>query len=180
LIAAAYDFAGVRRVVDVGGGHGALLPSILAANPEMQGVVFDLENCREGAMRLLEKTRLAARCEFVAGSFFESVPPGADAYLIKSVIHDWDDERSIAILRTCAAALGGDAKILIIEVVVPQRLTGTPIDAMIAGTDLNMLVMTGGRERTEREYRELAAAAGLRIARIVPTLAAMSVIELRR
>src|SRR5262249_11869571 len=106
-IATGYDFSGIRTLVDVGGGYGALLPPILAAHPEMRGVVFDLPHCRDGALRLLDETCLAGRCEFVGGSFFEGVAPaGADAYIMKSVIHDWNDERSVAILRNIRAAMG--------------------------------------------------------------------------
>ena len=176
-IAAAYDFSGIRTIVDVGGGYGALLPPILTANPEMRGTVVDLAPCREGALRLFEKTHIAGRCEFVAQDMFESVPAGADAYIIKSVIHDWDDEKSVAILRNCRKAMREGSRLLIVEVIVPDRPGTSSLDHMIAGTDLNMLVVTGGRERTESEYRALVDAAGLTVARIVPTPAAMSVIE---
>jgi hypothetical protein len=176
-VAESYDFSGIRTIVDVGGGYGALLPPILAANPEMRGTVVDLPPCREGALRLFEKTHIAGRCEFVAQDIFESVPAGADAYIIKSVIHDWDDERSVAILRNCRAAMGGSSRVLVVEVIVPDRPGTSPLDHMIAGTDLNMLVVTGGRERTEAEYRALLEAARLRVTRVVATPTAMSVIE---
>ena len=170
-----YDFAWVSHVVDVGGGYGQLLPPILAANPAVRATVFDLPDCRAGALRLFEKTGLAERMSFVAGDMFEGVPPGADLYLLKSVIHDWDDERSIAILRSCRAAMGANARLLILEWLMPERVS--PSDQMIVGTDLNMLVMVGGRERTDADYRALASAAGLEVARIVPTPAGMSIIE---
>ena len=178
-VAASYDFSGIRTIVDVGGGYGALLPPILAANPEMRGIVVDMPGCREGAQRLFEQTHIAARCEFVAQDMFEAVPGGADAYIIKSVIHDWDDERSVAILRTCRSAMRASARLLIVEVVVPDRPGTSPLDQMIASTDLNMMVVTGGKERTESQYRALLDAAGFTLARIVPTPAAMSVIEAR-
>ena len=178
-VAAAYDFSGIRTIVDVGGGYGALLPPILKANPEMRGTVVDLSLCRDGALRLFEKAGIADRCEFRAADIFEAVPPGADAYIIKSVIHDWDDEKSVAILRNCRAAMREGSRLLIVEVIVPDRPGTSPLDHMIAGTDLNMLVVTGGRERTESEYRALVDAAGLTVARIVPTPAAMSVIDAR-
>src|SRR5262249_34429442 len=165
--------------VDVGGGYGALLPPILAANPEMRGIVVDMPGCREGAQRLFEQTHIAARCEFVAQDMFEAVPAGADAYIIKSVIHDWDDERSVAILRTCRSAMRASARLLIVDVVVPDRPGTSRLDQMIASTDLNMMVVTGGKERTESQYRALLDAAGFTLARIVPTPAAMSVIEAR-
>lgn len=176
-IAAAYDFAAARTVVDVGGGHGALLAGILQQYPHLHGRVFDLGHCAAGAAALATAAGIAGRCAFSAGSFFESVPSGGDVYLLKSVIHDWNDERSIAILGACRAALRDDARLLIVEIVVPARPGASPLDQMIAGTDLNMLVMTGGRERTEAQYRDLCAAAGLRIARILPTATAFSLLE---
>ncbi len=180
-IAIGYDFGGIATLVDVGGGHGALLPPILKAHPELRAVVFDQAGCREGACRLFEKTGLRERCEFVAGSFFETVSPaGADAYLVKSVLHDWDDARAVAILRTIRAAMGERSRLLVVEPIVPQRPGASPFDAMIASTDLNMLIVTGGKERTEAEFRALLAAAGLSVTRVAATPAAMSVIEAYR
>lgn len=176
-IAAAYDFGSLRSVVDVGGGHGALVVGILQRHPPLRGSVYDLPHCAPGAAAVAQEAGVAERCGFIAGDFFTSVPDGADAYLLKSVIHDWNDERATAILRACRAALRDGARLLIVEIVVPARPGTTPLDQMIAGTDLNMLVMTGGRERTEAQYRALCAAAGLRIARILPTATAFSVIE---
>src|SRR5215475_12068528 len=180
----AYDFSGIHRLVDVGGGYGVLLAAILEAYPEMQGKVFDLQHCQEGATRLFAERGVAGRAEFVAGSFFDSVPSGADAYILKSVIHDWDDEQSLTIFKNCCAAMPerperkDGARLLLIEPTVPERVGSSSHDGVIVGSDLNMLVMTGGRERTEAEFRELLEASGLRIARIVtapPT--AFSVIE---
>jgi O-methyltransferase domain/Dimerisation domain len=180
-IAMSYDFAGIRTLVDVGGGHGALLPPILKTHPAMRAVVFDLPSCRDGALRLFDKTGLGDRCEFVGGSFFESVSPaGADAYIVKSVVHDWDDEHGTAILRAIRAAMGADSRLLVVESIVPDRPGTSPYDAMIASTDLNMLIVTGGKERTAAEFRGLLDAAGLSVTRIVRTPAAMSVIEARR
>lgn len=177
-IAAGYDFSAVRTVVDVGGGHGALLAAVLAANPHLRGTVFDLAHCAEGAASLAGEAGVGDRCGFATGSFFESVPAGADLYLMKSVIHDWNDERSTAILRAGRTALRPGARLVVVEVVVPDRAGTSPLDQMIAGTDLNMLVMTGGSERTEAQYRDLCAAAGLRITRILPTATAFSLIEI--
>jgi hypothetical protein len=174
----AYDFSGVRSLVDVGGGYGVLLAAILKAYPEMRGKDFDLPHCQEGATRLLAEGGVDGRAEFVAGSFFESVPAGADAYILKSVIHDWDDERSLAIFKNCREAMKNGARLLIIEPTVPERVGSSSHDGVIIGSDLNMLVMAGGRERTEAEFRGLLEASGLRIERIVtapPT--AFSVIE---
>jgi len=173
-----YDFSGVRSLVDVGGGYGVLLAAILASQPETRGKVFDLPHCQEGATRLLEESGVAGRAEFVGGNFFESVPAGADVYILKSVIHDWDDEQSLNIFGNCRAAMNGAARLLVIEPTVPERVGSSSHDGVIVGSDLNMLVMSGGRERTEAEFRALLEASGLRIARIVtapPT--AFSVIE---
>jgi len=164
--------------VDVGGGYGVLLAAILKAYPEMRGKDFDLPHCQEGATRLLAEGGVDGRAEFVAGSFFESVPAGADAYILKSVIHDWDDERSLVIFKNCREAMKNGARLLIIEPTIPERVGSSSHDGVIIGSDLNMLVMAGGRERTEAEFRALLEASGLRITRIVtapPT--AFSVIE---
>ena len=179
-IAKAYDFSGLRRVVDVGGGHGALLPAILAANDGMSGVVFDLPYCRDGAEAFLRAQGVADRCRFEAGDFFESVPAGADAYLIKSVLHDWDDERSRPLLARIRDAMRDDSPLLVIEVLAPERLTGSPFDSIVVGSDLNMMLMTGGKERTEAEYRALLASAGLRVTRVLGTGTSMGILEARR
>lgn len=175
VLPGSYDFSAARLVCDVGGGFGALLPPLLHAHPELRGLVFDLARCADGSRELMTREGLADRCAFQAGSFFESIPSGADVYLIKSVIHDWDDERSRTILTRCREAMRGDAVLLVLEWIVPDRVG--PADASIVGTDLNMLVMVGGQERTESEYRELIASAGLRVTRVIPTPAAMSLIE---
>jgi hypothetical protein len=177
-VALAYDFSGMRSIVDVGGGRGALLPPILRANPVMTGTVFDLVGCREGAVRVFEKTKIADRAEFVAGDFFEdALPPHADAYALKSVLHDWDDERCIAILQACRTAMRDRSRLLVIELIVPERPGSSDEDQGIVQNDLNMLVATGGRERTELEYGRLLDAASLRISRVIPTLAPLSVTE---
>ena len=175
VLPAAYDFRGARTVVDVGGGFGGLLPPLLRANPTLSGVVYDLPRCADGARALLEREGLAARCRFEGGDFFVSVPGGADVYLLKSVIHDWNDLRARAILERCRDALAGDAKLLVLEWPIAER--ATPADVGIAGVDLNMLVAVGGVERTLEEYRALLASAGLRVTRILPTPAGMHVIE---
>ena len=172
---ASYDFSAKRLVCDVGGGFGALLPPLLHAHPELRGLVFDLPRCAEGSRELMAAEGLADRCTFQPGDFFASVPRGADVYLIKSVIHDWNDERSRTILTRCREAMSAGAVLLVLEWIVPDRVG--PADAGIVGTDLNMLVMVGGQERTGSEYRELLASAGLRVTRVIPTPAAMSLIE---
>ena len=180
----AHDFSYARSLVDVGGGYGVLLGTILANNPGASGKVFDLPHCREGALRLMAESGVADRAEFVEGNFFESVPAGADAYLLKSVIHDWDDEKSLTIFKNCREAMSqhpagkNKSRLLLIEPTVPERLESSSHDGVIVGSDLNMLVMTGGRERTEAEFRSLLDAAGLRIERIVAAPpSAFSVIE---
>jgi O-methyltransferase/methyltransferase family protein len=179
-VAVSYDFSRFRTIVDVGGGYGALLPPILKANPGLHGMVFDLPRCRDGFRALATKLGLADRYEFVGGDFFADPLPAADAYIIKSVIHDWDDERSVAILRNIRAAMAPESRLLVVEPIVPDRPGSTPFDAMMAHTDLNMLVVTGGRERTEADFRGLIEKAGLEVTRIVPTPATMSIIEARR
>jgi hypothetical protein len=157
-ILAAYDFGRFGTVVDVGGGTGTLLASILKAHPVTRGILFDQAHVVAGAESVLHAAGVADRCEIAAGSFFENVPEGGDAYTLKSIIHDWEDEESVAILRACRAAMGPDAAVLVIE-----RDLGPPNENAAAKiSDLNMLVMPGGRERTEEEYEQLFARAGLR------------------
>ncbi len=176
-VAAAYDFASLRSVVDVGGGTGALLIGILKAHPHLRGTVFDQPSVAERARRRIAESGLAERCDAVGGSFFEGVPAGADAYLVKHVIHDWDDERAIRILRHCRAVLPDGGKVLIVEGLYPPRIDASPLARGAAANDVNMLVNTGGRQRSEPEFRALYAASGLTLARIVPTQAGVSVIE---
>jgi hypothetical protein len=155
----AYDFSRFGTVVDVGGGRGALLAGLLAAYPAMRGVLFDLPHVVAG-------TELAGhpRCRIAGGSFFESVPVGGDAYVLRAVLHDWDDDRATAILRTCRAAMGDGAVVLIVE-----RDLGGPNEAPQSKlSDLNMFVGPGGRERTLDEYEQLLVAAGLRLADTTP------------
>ncbi len=176
-VAAAYDFSSMRKVIDLGGGQGALLAGILRAYPELRGAVFDLPRLAEGARREIAAAGLADRCEFVGGDFFEAVPAGADAYVLKHVIHDWDDAKATRILRTCRAAMGPEAKLLIVEGVYPPRIDGSLESEGAARNDVNMMVCTGGRQRSEAEFRELYEAAGLRLTRIVATMGMVCVIE---
>ena len=145
-IVGAYDFSSSRKVVDVGGGNGSLLTAILNANAHLRGVLFDVPHVVEAARRGIEYTGLLERCEIVGGDFFKSVP-AADTCLLRWIIHDWDDEQSVAILKNCREAITADGKVLIVEAVLqPGRAT-----SFSKFGDLNMLVMTGGRERTEAE-----------------------------
>ena len=169
-----YDFSGIGVLVDVGGGHGALLAAILAANPALRGILFDQPHVVAGAGPLLERAGVADRCEIVGGSFFEAVPGGADAYLLKSVVHDWDDASAIEILRKCRAAMADAARrLLLVEFVVGPGNEPDPAKFM----DLNMLVMLGGRERTADDFGRLYAEAGFRLTDVIPTGSPYHVIE---
>ena len=170
---AAYRFEGIKTIMDVGGGHGGLITSILERNPAMRGILFDSPQVVEGAQPKLEAAGITDRCQTVGGNFFESVPSGADAITMKWIIHDWNDQQAIAIMKNCARALPENGKLILVEAVVP------PGDEMHFAKfiDLNMLVMTGGKERTEEEFRQLYEASGFELGRIVPTESPFSVIE---
>lgn len=173
-ILAAFDFSGAGQVVDVGGGRGALLASILDTNPRVRGVLFDRPPVVEVARDLLNRAGVADRCTLIAGDFFEAaLPEGGDVYVLKSVLHDWDDARSIAILQRCREAMGPDSRLVVVERLVPDGRG--PSEAKLF--DINMLVVTGGLERTEAEYRRIFEAAGFELARSVPTRAPVSIIE---
>jgi hypothetical protein len=173
----ALDFAGTGVVVDIGGGTGELLAAILAADHGLRGVLFDLANVVDRAMPVLSK--VADRCTIERGSFFEHVPPNGDTYLLKHVLHDWDDDRVDAILRCCRLGMPAQSRLIIIERRLPDLAEP---EAYAEGflTDLEMLVMTsGGRERTETEFRGLLANAGFELQRIVPTASPLSLFEAR-
>jgi ubiquinone/menaquinone biosynthesis C-methylase UbiE len=172
-IHAAYDFAGINTIVDVGGGHGGLITSILKKNPSMRGILFDAPQVIEGAKSALAESGVGDRCQFVSGDFFKSVPEGGDAIVMKWIIHDWNDEQSVSIMKNCRRALPEGGKLILIEAVVPA--TSEPHFSKFI--DLNMLVMTGGRERTEEEFHALYEASGFKLARIVPSESPFSVIE---
>ena len=172
-IAAAYDFSGLRTIVDAGGGHGSLLAAILRANPGLRGVLFDRPQVVAEARHRLDAAGLEGRWEAVAGDFFDAVPAGGDAYLLKRVIHDWDDERAVAILRNCQRAMSEGGRLLVIELVIPPG--NDPSFSKLF--DLLMLVQSGGQERTEAEYRTLLDAAGSAPTAATPTRALVSVAE---
>ncbi len=173
-VPSAYDFSSFRTIVDVGGGFGVLLAAILRANPSLRGILFEAPPAVEGAKMHIEAAGLAARCEVVGGDFFEAVPDGADACILKSVIHDWDDERSLAILKNCHRALSPGGKLLLVEVLLPERIEPSPINQFVAELDLNMLLGPGGRERTQAEFAALFAAAGFKLTRIFPLEATLA------
>ena len=162
----AYDFTGVETLIDIAGGHGRLLSGVLEAYPSMRGVLFDLPHVLEGASRV-------GRCEYVSGDFFVSVPSGGDAYIMKHIIHDWDDERAVKILRNIKNAMKPNARVLLVEAVIANG-NNQDFGKLL---DLEMLVSPGGKERTAAEYEELFSRAGLRLTRIVPTKSPYSVIE---
>ncbi len=176
--AKAYAFFGRGRVVDVGGGQGRVLASILKAHPSLSGVLFDLPRVVEGAPALLATEGVAGRCEAVGGDMFVSVPLGGDVYVLSNVIHDWDDEHSIKVLQTCRRVMTPSAKLLIIDRVMPERIEPNPTVQGYVLLDLRMMVSTvGGRERTAEEFKSLLSAASLQLARIIQTPAPVSLIE---
>jgi len=176
-VVTAYDFSRFSKIVDVGGGNGTLLLSILQANPQMSGVLFDLPYVVEDARKHIAATDLTGRCEVVAGDFFASVPSGGDAYILKNIIHGWDDEHALKILQNCHRAMAENGKLLLVEGVIPPG--NEPFRGKLV--DLHMLVIAGGGgcERTEAEYRALFAAAGFTLTNVVPlqSLLGFSVIE---
>src|SRR5829696_3409780 len=172
-IAAAHDFSRYRRIVDVGGGHGALLAAVLDRYPGPFGLLFDLPDVVETAHGAIDKHIAARRIEKVAGDFSEAVPAGADAYLLKWIVHDWDDEAAVRILTNCRTAMAPAGKVLLVEVVIPKDTVGPDATRL----DTTMLVFTGSRERTEGEYRELLHRAGLTLVKIAPTASPFSILE---
>lgn len=177
IVVSTYDFASKVRVVDVGGGQGRLMAEILRANVKAHGVLLDLPTVVAGAQSLLAESGVADRCEVTGGDIFAAVPTGGDLYVLKSVVHDWSDDRAIAILANCRRAMAEGARLLLVERVLPERIEPTNEVRSLVLSDLNMLVRNGGRERTERELRELLGAAGLQLERIVPTGTPFSLVE---
>jgi SAM-dependent methyltransferase len=170
----AYDFSEIRTLVDVGGGHGLLLATILKTSTEMRGILFDLPHAAAGASELLQREGVAERCAVVPGDFFQSIPGGGDAYLMKLILDNFDDDRSSQLLGNCSRVMRPGAKLLVIDRVIPAG-----DDADIGKfTDLEMLVLTpGGRERTEAEFRQLYEEAGLELARVIPTRSLKCIVE---
>jgi hypothetical protein len=176
-VVAACDFTGYSTVVDVGGGHGALAAAIAEASPETTVILLDQPSVVAGARQYLRDRGVAERCTCVAGDFFAAIPEGGSAYVLKDVIHDWDDERTGVILRNCRRAMlrhpAGAARLLLVEKVIPRG------NAPFAGklTDITMLLVAGGRERTAEEYHALLADAGFTVTRIIPTRSPASIVE---
>ena len=168
-----YDFGQFKTVVDVGGGEGRLVRSVLFAFPGLSGILYDLPPVIERARPRIEADGLASRCRMVAGNFFESVPSGAGACMLKQVLHDWQDDKAVQILANCREALPAGGKVLIIEAIVPE--SEEPSVAKLS--DIEMLVITGGRERTLREYEDLLERAGLRFLRAYETRSPFTILE---
>ncbi len=158
----AYDFGDISHLMDVGGGSGELIGAITREYPHISGTVFDLPRCADAANKHLQRLGVEDRARFIPGDFFESVPSVADAIILKSVIHDWNDERSSIILRNCRKALPEKATLLLVERVMPEQPTASAADKANAMSDLNMLRGPGGCERTERQYRLLLEQSGFR------------------
>jgi SAM-dependent methyltransferase len=168
-VLSAYNFSGISTLMDVGGGLGELMSAILREYPQMRGIVFDLPHCAEGARKNLADAGVGNRCEFIEGSFFESVPTGADAIVMKSIIHDWNDERCVRILQNCHRALSPGARLMLIDKVMPENLEPGARDLFVVLDDLNMLRGPGGCERTPSEFRAVLEKGGFNMHRVVPT-----------
>ena len=173
-VCAAYDFTGCGTVVDVGGGRGRLLTDILTAYPTLRGILYDRPSVVEAAGPELASGEYGKRCQVVGGDFFANVPAGGDLYMLKHIIHDWDDARSAIILRNCREAMAAGGRVLVVEGVMPPGNVASNSKLW----DVVMLALTpGGRERTEEEYAELFGQAGLCLSRVVPTNAVVSIVE---
>lgn len=165
LVAEACDLSGARLVVDVGGGRGRLIATLLAQNPHLRGILFDQPHVIDSARETLAEAGVAGRCGLAGGSFFESVPADGDVYVLRNIIHDWKDDPAVAILATCRRAIKADARLLLVERELPDDPRQAP---MVHHADLEMLVNVGGQERTTDEYAALMKRNGLELARTIP------------
>jgi hypothetical protein len=161
----AYDFSRYSHLTDIGGGDGTLIREILSRNPHLRATLFDRPDVVEEARNQMRMAGLEDRVDFVGGSFFDSVPYGADVFVLKSIVHDWGDEDAVRILKRCRDAMGSRTHLLLVERILPERATPDALEEYMM--DLNMLVKTGGRERMEGEYRQLLRAAGLQVQQVV-------------
>lgn len=168
-----YDFSGINKLIDVGGGYGALMAEILTAYPSLKGIVADLPSVVQGAKKMIKDRGIEDRCEAVECDFFKGIPTGSDAYLLSNILHDWSDEQCKIILKNCHKAMKPKFKLLIVEMIVPPG--NEPSVAKLL--DLEMLVLSGGRERTQTEFKELLKSAGFELSRIIPTKESICVIE---
>ncbi|MFG0332167.1 MAG: methyltransferase, partial [Maioricimonas sp. JB049] len=168
-----YDFPDTQTLIDVGGGNGSKLAAILQKHPHLQGILYDLPHVVERARPHIEAAGLSDRCQLIGGDFFQHVPSGADTCLMRHIIHDWDDEKSTTILKNCHAALPEGGRLLVVETVI---LPGNaPCGAKFL--DLTMMLIPGGKERTEEEYRTLYEAAGFELTRVIPTAGELNLVE---
>lgn len=175
-LARVHDFGRYSRVLDVGGGYGGALIGLLQRYPGMHGNVFDLPYLAKDSSAYLSRAGVADRARFIAGDFFESVPAGYDCYLLKFIVHDWDDSDAVQILQRCSAAAGDRGQVILLERILPERLEENAAHQAIMETDLAMMT-TGGKERTEAEYRKLLASAGLRVTTVTATASPCSLIH---
>ncbi len=175
-VLASYSFSGARKVVDVGGSHGAFVAAVLQRETTATGVLFDRPEVVEGAGATLQAAGVAHRVERVAGDFFQSVPAGGDVYLLKHILHDWSDDECVQILGRVRDAMTPDARVVVAEMLIDDK--GPPSPAPLL--DLNMLVMLSGRERTAQEFGGLFASAGLKLHGVTPTHSPVAVLEARR
>ena len=177
-IARAYDFGRFATLVDVGGAHGHLLATILRRHKKLRGVLYDQPQVVAAAAKsgFLASPGLARRCEIEGGDFFESVPEGAGGYLMKYILHDWDDDAALKVLRNCRSVMAPSGRVLVVDHVIP------PGNAANWGKllDINMMVVPGGKERTKTEFRDLFQRAGLKLTRVVPTATPLSILEAAR
>ncbi len=176
-LARVVDFSAARNVVDIGGGYGELLSAILSAHPHLRGILFDLPHAMCGAAARAGQAGVSDRFELASGSFFEAIPPGADMYLLKSILHNWNDAQCGVILQQCRRAMPDGARLIVVERMMPQRLSASAHDRAVARSDLNMLVGLAGRERTMDEFASLLADAGLRVARAGAAVREFTAIE---
>ncbi|MFT5303143.1 MAG: hypothetical protein ACI814_003962 [Mariniblastus sp.] len=173
VIAKSYDFSGVNVVADIGGGNGSQMIGLLQEHPSLKGIVFDLPHVIERARENIEAACLSDRCELVSGNFFESIPSGADIYMMRHIIHDWHEDKALAILKNCHTAMSNESKLLVVESVIP---TGNePFGGKFL--DLVMLLIPGGRERTEVEYRSLFSEAAFEMSQVILTETEVSIVE---
>lgn len=169
----AYDFTGINVLADIGGGNGSLLSAVLLRYPHVKGILFDLGHVVGRAKENLKAAGLTVRCSVIEGSFFESIPAGADAYLFRHIIHDWTDEQSIQILGHCRRVIPANGKLLIVDCVIPAG--NTP--SLSKDMDITMLTFPGGQERTEGQFRSLLKASGFELKSITPTTTMINVVE---
>ena len=172
-VMAAYDFSAIERIVDVGGGYGSLTAAILKAYPGMRGVVYDLPHATETAKRVIVEEGVADRCEVVSGDFFKGVPGGGDAYILERIVHDWDDDHAIAILRNCRGAMDGGGKLVVIERIISPG----PQSSLSKLADVATSSIATGRMRTQAEHRALLTDAGLMVTNVIPTKSPFTIIE---